>query len=167
MDEDLARLLPRGVDAPRRQYGAQDSILARLVARRGEREFACPGSWPRGQSMPLVSLGCRYLPTAEAAYKVKPAAFIAAGFTPLCRFALPAPAYAINSATRTLSPRPRACSATTGTVWRGSPPGRHPKDLERDQPPHRFLSGWIAGEARVRATRTRLDSIAPTESASR
>ena len=43
INEDGARLLPRGVDATCRQHGVQGSVLIRLVARRRVRERACLG----------------------------------------------------------------------------------------------------------------------------
>ena len=108
IDEDGTRLLPCGVDAPRRQHGAQGPVLIRLVVRRRQRERVCLGCTLGHSRLSCASAG-RLSPVGQAVKKVKPAAFTCCGLHTLRphRFS----AYAIITATGTPSPRPWARNA--------------------------------------------------------
>ena len=123
IDEDGTRLLPCGVDAPRRQHGAQGPVLIRLVVRRRQRERVCLGCTLGHSRLSCASAG-GLSPVGQAVKKVKPAAFTCCGLHTLRphRFS----AYAIITATGTPSPRPWARNAIAGCSGAGFAPGNTP-----------------------------------------
>ena len=111
IDEDGTRLLPPGVDASRRQHGAQGSVLIRLIVRRRPRERVCLGC-TLGHSLPLGGLGWWFSrpprpPEKSEARSTYP---LRAHTSRSGRLS----AYAIVTATGTPSPRPWARNAIPG-----------------------------------------------------